>query len=292
MFGQFMSQAVPLVGLYGLLAIGYVIVYRATGVLNFSMGGFVLLGAELGFTLGSVGIASVAGYFLVALIGLLCGAGLYAALFRRLAGQPPWIATLVTIALGFFAVPSIAQFVWGAGSRSFTGSYGFSNGLHDFGGGVLLTTIEIALPLVFLIIAALLGTVDRFTRLGIRMRAAAQDSRLADYRGMRVGWLLALTWGISTAAAMAVGFINATDNQLDANAGVLAVSAFPAAMLGGLDSLGGIAIGSIVVSCVVAGMATYGNPNLSELAPFVVLLAVLFIRPWGLFGRPEMIDRV
>lgn len=293
MFGLFLSQALPLIALDGLLALGYVIVYRATGVLNFSMGGFLLIGAEVGFALGAAGVTALVGYLVVSVTGLVLGAVFYMAFLRRLDGQPSWVPTLVTIAIGFYVIPSVVQYIWGTQVQAYSGSLGFANTLVILGNGVDMTTVEIGLLAVFLIAQLGFGIVDRFTRLGIRMRATARDSQLAAYRGIRVGAILALAWGLSTALAMFVGFASATDGgQLYPAAGTMAISAFPAAMLGGLDSVAGVFVGAVVVGVAVAAISTFGNPNLADVAPYAVLLAVLLVRPWGLFGRPELVDRV
>jgi branched-chain amino acid transport system permease protein len=124
------------------------------------------------------------------------------------------------------------------------------------------------------------------------MRAAGQNPLLASQRGIQLHGVYALAWGLSTFTAGLAGMLISLDSRLDGTMVMLGLKAFPAVLVGGLDSLAGALIGSAIVAIAEVLLIQYVNPLLSDVVPFVVLLAVLVVRPWGLFGSKEELDRV
>lgn len=288
------NSGVILTAVYGLLAMGYVVVYRASGVLNFVHGAMMLLGAYLGFELAHRGIAALIGIPLVVLIGFGVGWVFYFAVMRRMAGQPPWASVLVTVGFGFFIAVGLFQLIWGPEIRSLNGGlgFGFGNSVHKISSQIFLTTFDFVLIIGFVVAFVALLAFYRFSRLGVLMRAASQDHHLAAYRAINIDAMFALSWAIATAIGMFAGFVYAADYQLDMANVVLALKAFPVAMVGGLDSLGGVLFGALLVGMSESAVQYYVDPLWAEVVPFLILLGMLLIRPWGLFGTPEMIDRV
>jgi branched-chain amino acid transport system permease protein len=132
----------------------------------------------------------------------------------------------------------------------------------------------------------------RFGRWGMRMRAAGQNPLLAAQRGINLHAVYALAWGISTLTGSIAGMLIALDSGLSSTMTIIGLKAFPAALVGGLDSLGGALIGSLIVAGAEILLIYYVDPLLSDVVPFLVLIVMLVLRPWGLFGTREELDRV
>jgi branched-chain amino acid transport system permease protein len=283
-----------LAALYGLLGLGYVVIYRATGVLNFAHGGMVLGGAFIGFSLSSL-LPPILAAIAVSLLGVAFGLLFYFLVMRRMAGQPAWVAVLVTVAVGFFALPGLIQITWGAQSRSLGRDLGFglTNDVVVLPFGFRFTVVQLTVIAVY--ITAQVGLVWFFKkgRAGIQMRAAAQDHHLAAHRAMDIDRLFGLAWAIAVLLAFLVGYLYGLDQRFELAAlPALALKAFPAALAGGMDSIGGVAFGALLIGLAEAAIQQLGQPLLASAVPFLVLLLVLVVRPWGLFGTPEVIDRV
>jgi branched-chain amino acid transport system permease protein len=283
-----------LAALYGLLGLGYVVIYRATGVLNFAHGGMVVGGAFIGYALSSL-LSPVFSAVAVTLLGVAFGLFFYFLVMRRMAGQPVWVAVLVTVAVGFFVLPGMIQIIWGAESRNIRGDLGMglTNEVVVLPFGFRFTVVQLAVIVLYL--ACQVGLVWFFKkgRAGIQMRAAAQDHHLAAHRSMDIDRLFGLAWAIAAALAFLVGYLYGLDQRFELAAlPALALKAFPAALAGGMDSIGGVAFGALLIGLAEASVQQLGQPLLASAVPFLILLLVLAVRPWGLFGTPEVIDRV
>jgi len=132
----------------------------------------------------------------------------------------------------------------------------------------------------------------RFGRWGMRMRAAGQNPLLAAQRGINLHGVYALAWSLSTLTGALAGILMALDSGLTTSMPVIGLKAFPAALVGGLDSLAGALVGGLIVAAAEVLLIYYVDPLLSDVVPFLVLIAMLIVRPWGLFGTREELDRV
>ena len=132
----------------------------------------------------------------------------------------------------------------------------------------------------------------RFGRWGVRMRAAGQNPLLAAQRGINLHAIYALAWGLSTLTGSLAGMLIALDSGLTSTMVIIGLKAFPAALVGGLDSLAGALVGALIVAGARCCSIHYVDPLLSDVVPFLVLIAMLIVRPWGLFGTREELDRV
>ncbi|MBI5440375.1 MAG: branched-chain amino acid ABC transporter permease [Deltaproteobacteria bacterium] len=288
---QLFVNILVLAAIYALISCGYVLVYRVSRVLNLAHG-------EL-MTLGAYGLVSTAGLFAgqpllvlpaAALLAVLVGVLVYVALMRRMAGEVVLAAVLTTISLGIF-LRGVMLLVWSAQPRYPLHSLGWTNASLPVGSGRISA---VGLVLVLTCAAVFLGLhlFLRYTRWGIRMRAAGQNPLLAAQRGIRLHGIFALAWGLSTFTGGLAGMLLACDSGLEQNLFVIGLKAFPAALVGGLDSLLGALIGSLIVAATEVLLIQYVDPLLSDVVPFLVLTAMLIVRPWGLFGSKEELDRV
>src|SRR5439155_14000554 len=158
--------------------------------------------------------------------------------------------------------------------------------------GARISTFAAILVLATVAVYAALFAFLRFGRWGVRMRAAGQNPLLAAQRGINLHAIYALAWGLSTLTGSLAGMLIALDSGLDQTMAIIGLKAFPAALVGGLDSLVGALVGSLIVAAAEVLLIHYVDPLLSQVVPFLVLIAMLVVRPWGLFGTREELDRV
>ena len=280
-----------LASVYALISCGYVLIYRTSRVLSLAHGELMMLGAYGLFVTASL----FAGRPLVAIavsavLALAVGVLVYVLLMRRMAGEAVLAAVLTTIALGIL-LRGAMMFFWGAYEQHPIQALGLVNASVAIGDARISA---VALTLVFATAAAYAGlwAFLRYSVWGLRMRAAGQNPLLAAQRGIGLHGIYALAWGLATLTAGIAGMLIACDSALSQTMVVIGLKAFPAALVGGLDSLAGALLGSLLVAAAEVLLIHYVDPLLSDVVPFVVLLAMLIVRPWGLLGSREELDRV
>ena len=222
-------------------------------------------------------------------VGTLAGTGL---LTGSHAGQAATaLGFLLTIALGIL-LRGLMILIWTAQSRNPAQVLGIVNRPIEILPGAFISTLSLALVVTNALVFAGLFALLQFTRWGLRMRAAGQNPSLAAQRGINLYVAYALAWGLATFTVGTAGILIALDTGLDTTMITIGLRAFPAALVGGLDSLLGALVGSIIVATAEVVLIQKVNPLLSDVVPFAVLLVMLVIRPWGLFGTREQLDRV
>jgi branched-chain amino acid transport system permease protein len=289
---QLTVNIVVLASIYALIACGYVLVYRVSRVLNLAHGELMMLGAYLLMTTASL----FNGHPVLALtvaVAMSLGVGVmvYVFLMRRMTGEAVLAAVLTTVALGILLRGVVVLF-WSAQQLYPAQALGLSNPPITLWGGGRISTWSAVLVVTTVAVYAALFVFLRFGRWGIRMRAAGQNPLLAAQRGINLHAVYALAWGLSTLTASVAGILIALDSGLASTMVVIGLKAFPAALVGGLDSLVGALVGSLIVAAAEVLLIQYVDPLLSDVVPFLVLIAMLVIRPWGLFGTREELDRV
>jgi branched-chain amino acid transport system permease protein len=226
-----------------------------------------------------------------AVLALAVGAAVYAALMWRMTGESVLAAVLATIALGILLRGAMV-FAFGTETRHPLDELGWSNDSHALPGDARISTVGIALLVCTAVVYLGLFAFLRGTRWGIRMRAAGQHPLLAAQRGIGLHGVYALAWGLATFTGGLAGMLLAADAGLEGTLYIVGLKAFPAALVGGLDSLLGALCGSLIIAGAEVLLIHYVDPLLADVVPFVVLLAMLIVRPWGLFGTREELDRV
>ena len=289
---QLAVNIVVLASIYALISCGYVLIYRVSRVLSLAHGELMLLGAyglysTASLFSGSPALAVAMSALLAAVIGLL----VYALLMRRMTGESVLAAVLVTIALGIL-VRGLTVLVWSTQERHPLNVLGWANPSLPLGGAARISGVGLAFVLITASVYGALYFFLRYTHWGIRMRAAGQNPLLAAQRGINLHGVYALAWALATFTGGVAGMLIACDNALDQTMVTIGLKAFPAALVGGLDSLLGALAGSLIVSSAEVLLIYYIDPLLSEVVPFAVLIAMLIVRPWGLFGSREELDRV
>jgi branched-chain amino acid transport system permease protein len=289
---QFVVNIFVLASIYALIACGYVLIYRVSRVLNLAHGELMMLGAYLLVATASGFGASPAVALVLALaMSLAVGGMVYLFLMRRMTGEMVLAAVLTTVALGIF-LRGIILLVWSASPQHPRDMLGWANPVFTLPGDARISLFAAALIVTTALVYGGLFLFLRFSTWGMRMRAAGQDPLLAAQRGINLHAVFALAWGLSTFTGAAAGMLIALDQGLDSTMVMIGLKAFPAALVGGLDSLFGALIGALLIAAAEVGVIRYIDPLLADVVPFLILIATLVIRPWGLFGTKEELDRV
>jgi branched-chain amino acid transport system permease protein len=268
---------------YAAVALALVLIWRATRIVNFAQGGMLMVTTFI----ASAVIGSSGSYWLgfaVALVsGLALGAVVELVLIRRVENGPPLNAVIVALGL-LILLEAGAGMIWGNTPRSFPPAFSIRG--YDVGGTRLLFAPNDTFTVLVVIgVAAGLAVLFRGTALGLKMRAAALAPEVARMLGVRVGRMFTLGWACAAFVGSLAGLLVAPSvfvgpNQFDP----ILIFGFTAAVLGGLDSPGGAVIGGIVLGLALSYVSGYEGASLVTLAALVVLLAVLMVRPGGLFS--------
>src|SRR3984893_10669359 len=267
--------------IYGLVALGFVLIYKATELVNFAQGDLMMLGA---FTCYMFVVWYGIGYWpafalAVAIIGLF-GAALDWLILRRVIGQPQFALVMLTIGLGAI-FRSFASMIWG--SEIYTLPTPFS-AHQTMVGGVSVSHEYLSIILGTVILCAVLYAFFTYTRLGVAMQAASQNQLAAYYMGIPVKRVVSLIWAISAGVAAIAGVLLAPVSLIDINLGFIGLKAFAAAVLGGFGSIPGALAGGLTIGLIELFSGAYLPQGFQDVAAYVVLLIVLAVRPQGMFG--------
>jgi branched-chain amino acid transport system permease protein len=278
---------------YALVALGFVIIYRATGVINFAQGGLLAVGAYLTYALANqAGLPFWAAVLLALLCSGLLGASLERLVLRRMVGQPIFAVIMVTIGL-LFILDQAVTWIWGFDSLNLDDPWGVRT--VDAGGVVLSVRDLWTLGLTALALGGLFAFF-RFSKLGVAMRATAMDPEAALAQGISARSVYAASWAIAAVLATIAGVTLASGPAaLSPGIGAIALLAFPAMIVGGLESPGGAVAGGVIIGLAQALTAAYqedvlpwAGDGFSAVMPYVVMILILLVRPYGLFGAREV----
>jgi branched-chain amino acid transport system permease protein len=224
-------------------------------------------------------------------LGFAFGLALYTTMFKPLSGRSVLAVILVTIALGTVVQGGLIL-LFTARPYSIKTLKHLEASLWSLPGGHHVSAASMLMLVVYFVLLVGLGALFTYLSAGMRGRAAGENPVLASYRGIRVHWVFGIAWAIAAFTAFLSGSIYILNHQLSPNVAEIALHGFAAAMVGGLDSIAGTLLGAILVAAGVSIAFQYVNPLLSDVMPYVIMFVVLYVRPWGIWGSPEMIDRV
>ena len=289
---QLIVNITVLAAIYALLACGYVLIYRVSRVMNMAHGELAMLGAYLLYTTASLFVGHPATAIVAAVVlSLTVGVLVYLLLMRKMTGEMVLAAILTTIAIGIL-LRGLIVLIWSAAQQHPLQALKFSNPSIELVGGARISTCAALMVAATILVYGGLFAFLRFGRWGVRLRAGGQNPVLAAQRGINLNAIYALAWGLSTLTGSIAGMLIALDSGLDQTMVVIGLKAFAPALVGGLDSLVGALAGAIIVAGAEVLAIHYIDPLLSDVVPFLVLIATLIVRPWGLFGTREELDRV
>lgn len=293
-FIQLGFAGVALGCIYALIALGFVIVFKATSVFNFAHGEFVMMGAYLVFLL-TAETAEIPYFVAVpvsAVLTGLFGVLVQVVLLRTMVGESLFSIVMITMGLAIVMRAALAA-AFGFDSKAIGDPFGAD--LIDLA-GVRITEVSVATVVSTVAVVALLTWFFRASKYGVAMRATAQDHEAASSMGVDVRRIYAMAWGLSAVLATLAGvFLAGFPRSLDLTMSSAALLALPAAVLGGFDSIVGAITGGVIVGVVqvmVAGYQPQWAPwlgsNFQQVAPYLILIVVLMVRPYGLFGTKEI----
>ena len=269
---------------YGLIALGFVLIYKAAEQVNFAQGDLMMFGAFITLGLGNTThlglpfwLACVGAILALALLGWL----LERVVLRQIFGQSQIAVIILTIAIGFL-LRFVAGLIWGHDPLTLESPIA---GAYRQFGGVVLGLDELTVIAVTIALTGLLFVFFRQTKLGIAMQASSQNQLAAYYMGIPVKRIHGLTWALAGAIAAVAGILFASKGSIDPNTGLLGIKAFAAAVIGGFGSLPGALAGGLIVGLIEPFAARYVAAGYSQIAPYAVMLLVLLVRPRGLFAQ-------
>lgn len=270
--------------IYALIALGFVLIYKATEVVNFAQGDVMMLGAFVAFTFASIWNFPFWLSFLFALLVLaVVGAIFNSLLLRPIIGQPTFAAVMVTLAAGY-VMRGIASMMPGWGTDTYALKAPYSDGTIR-AGGLVISTDQVAIIVLTAAVCVVLYLFFKHTRIGIAMQATSQNQLAANYMGIPVARINTLIWAISAAVAAFAAVLLAPITFVHTNMGFIGLKAFPAAVVGGFGSIPGAIVGGLIIGLVEAYAGFYLPEGFKDVAAYVVVLLVLMIRPSGIFAE-------
>jgi branched-chain amino acid transport system permease protein len=279
-------------GVYGLIALGFVLIYKATSVLNLAMGEFMTLGAFMCMTLLlQLNSPFFLAFILTLVMACVLGFVIERIILRPLIGEPIISVIMVTIGLGLI-LRGLMYMIWTPSFRTFPEIFPPKPLLLGFA----VVPSGLWWGFVFAIVATVVFLVIfKYSRTGVAMRATANDQQAALSMGISVRWIFALAWCFGAMASVIGGIVIGNISGISVYMGDVGLKVLAVIILGGLDSIGGAILGGLIIGVLENLTGLYIDPLIGGgakgIAPFFILVIILMVRPYGLFGK-ELIERV
>jgi branched-chain amino acid transport system permease protein len=294
-FLQLLSSGIALGAIYALVCLGFVIIYKATGVINFAQGAFVIVGAFLVFNFTQTwGLPFYLSIVLAMVVMAIIGVVVERLILRRMVGQPVFAVILVTFGL-LIVMEHGANAIWGYNLLAIGDPWA----LRTVGmGDVMIRVIDMWRVVFGAVVLGAFFLFFRYSRMGVAMRATAFDAEAALAQGISARRVFALSWAIAGVVAVVAGVLLAGGGRgVDVSLGFIALRALPAMILGGLDSPGGSVVGGLIIGVTEVMTAGYINPSYGDIVgqnfhvvmPYIVMILIMMVRPYGLFGTKEVV---
>jgi len=293
LFLQLLVNGLIVGALYGVVAMSFVLIYKASRIVNFAQGEFLLIGAwTCWWLLTSWQLPFWIGFPITLAFMMAFGIILQVVVLRPMIGEPIISVIMVTIGLSLF-FQALMKWMFGVFAKPFPPIFA-SPTVNIF--GLDVQTVYVVSLVISLLIMAGFGWFFKFSRMGLAMRATAFDQQVAQSLGISVRQVFAASWAISAMVSAVAGVVVGVVNGVSSALSFFGIKVFPAVILGGLDSIVGAVLGGLIVG-VLENLAHYVDSqwlnwgNMYEIAPFYVLIAILMVKPYGLFGTKD-IERV
>jgi branched-chain amino acid transport system permease protein len=270
--------------IYGLIALGFVLIYKATETVSFAQGELMMLGAFC-----ALAAMSFMGFpFWLAVLSAIAAMAAFGVLLERVVirpilGQPAFSIVMLTIGIGYVARGLITM-IPNIGTDTHTLAVPYKDQVLNVG-ALVLNIEQMAVIGATAVLCLLLYTVFKYSKVGIAMQASSQNQLAAYYMGIPVKTLNGLVWGLSAASAAIAGLLLAPITFVHANMGFIGLKAFPAAVVGGFGSLPGAIVGGLVIGIVESLAGFYLPEGFKDTAAYIVVLLMLMVKPNGLFGE-------
>ena len=281
-FAQLTANGIAVGAIYALVALGIVLIYKATEVLNFAHGDLLVVSAFTAWGLITVmGLPFWLAMLITVAIASLLAYGLDALVIRRIAGQPQFAGVMLTIALAFM-LRGLVSMVFGPESRNYATPW--TNQTAEVG-GLVVTQLQLVILGFALAVTVVLFLFFRHTRLGVAMQAASQNQLAAYLNGVRVKRVNSLVWALAGATAAVAGVLLAPITLVDISLWFVTLKALAALVLGGFGSIPGAILGGLLIGLIEQYAGVYMPQGTKDIVAYLVLIAVLIIRPRGLLGE-------
>ncbi|AVO32994.1 branched-chain amino acid ABC transporter permease [Ottowia oryzae] len=270
--------------IYGLIALGFVLIYKATETVSFAQGDLMMLGAFCGLAAMSLlgfpfWLAVVSAILAMALFGVL----LERIVIRPILGQPAFSIVMLTIGVGYVARGLITM-IPNFGTETHTLPVPYKDEIWSIA-GLVISAEQLVVILVTVLLCGGLYGMFKYSKLGVAMQASSQNQLAAYYMGIPVKRLNGLVWGLAAAVAAVAGLLLAPITFVHANMGFIGLKAFPAAVVGGFGSLPGAIVGGLIIGVVESLSGFYLPEGFKDIAAYIVVLIMLMVKPNGLFGE-------
>jgi len=291
-FLQILVSGFVVGGIYSLVALGFVLIYKSSDAINFAQGEFLLIGAYVSLTLiATYHIPLIPALLLTIIFSAILGFVIERLVLRPFIGEPVISMIMATIGLSSL-LAGIVHIIWGTQTRVFPPLFG-SDSVSL--GPVVISPIYLWSLFVIFLLLIVFSLFFKYSKMGVAMRATADDQQAALSMGISVKRVFAVTWAIAAIVAAVGGFLLGNINGVNASLSVIGLKVLPVALLGGLDSIPGAIIAGFLIGVLESLASGYLAPlvgvNLKEVVPFIILVLVLMFKPYGLFGKKE-IERV
>jgi branched-chain amino acid transport system permease protein len=292
-FLQLLVSGLALGSIYALIALGFVVIYRASSVFNFAHGDLLTAGAFIMVSTVALGLPWWMALALTLLLTGALAASIERVVLRPLIGRPVFVTVIVTIFIGLI-LRVLLILLFGPDARGMPTPWATDAAVQF--GGISILYNAIATVLLGAVALGLFFLLLRYSRVGVAMRAAALDPEAALALGLPVGRIMALTWGVAGAFAAIAGIcLSMFPRNVEINLAFIALAAFPAVLVGGLESMAGAVVAGLLLGVLQVLTQGYINPllgsfgaNFHAVFPFVVMILFLMLRPEGLFGTARI----
>ena len=270
--------------IYGLIALGFVLIYKATETVSFAQGELMMLGAFGGLA----GMTWLGFPFWLSVLAAIAAMAAFGVLVERLVirpilGQPAFSIVMLTIGIGYVARGAITM-IPVIGTETHTLPVPYKDEVWKLG-ALVLSAEQLVVIVATALLCVGLFAMFRYSKLGIAMQAASQNQIAAYYMGIPVKRINGLVWGLAAAVAAIAGLLLAPITFVHANMGFIGLKAFPAAVVGGFGSLPGAIVGGLVIGIVESLSGFYLPEGFKDIAAYIVVLIMLMVKPNGLFGE-------
>ena len=270
--------------IYGLIALGFVLIYKGTETVSFAQGDMMMLGA-----FGGLACMTLLEFpFWLSVLCAIAGMGLFGFLIERVVirpilGQPAFSIVMLTIGIGYVARGLITM-IPVIGTETHVLPVPYKDQIWRLG-SLVINVEQMVVIAATAVLCALLFALFKYSKVGIAMQASSQNQLAAYYMGIPVKRINGLVWGLAAGVAAIAGLLLAPITFVHANMGFIGLKAFPAAVVGGFGSLPGAIVGGLVIGIVESLAGFYAPAGVKDVAPYVVVLIMLMVKPNGLFGE-------
>ncbi len=270
--------------IYGLIALGIVLIYKATETVSFAQGELMMLGAFIGLlVMTSLGFPFWLAFAAAVLAMGAFGIALERLVIRPILGQPAFSIVMLTIGIGYVARGAITMLP-SIGTETHTLAVPYKDQIWNIG-SLVLNVEQMVIIAATVVLSGVLYAMFKYSKLGVAMQASSQNQLAAYYMGIPVKRLNGLVWGLAAAVAAIAGLLLAPITFVHANMGFIGLKAMPAAVVGGFGSLPGAIVGGLIIGVVESLSGFYLPEGFKDIAAYVVVLVMLVVKPNGLFGE-------